>query len=89
MREKLRFLGLDVHAETISVAVAEPDVSIIESAVFLWFIRIGTVCKIAVIPSKFLRAVRKLNDLGARPQPGRLPWDRTSVLTPSRRKLHS
>jgi transposase len=25
MREKLRFLGLDVHAETISVAVAEPD----------------------------------------------------------------
>ena len=25
MREKLRFLGMDVHAETISVAVAEPD----------------------------------------------------------------
>ena len=25
MREKLRFLGLDVHAETIAVAVAEPD----------------------------------------------------------------
>src|ERR1017187_8477403 len=25
MREKLRFLGLDVHAETISVAVAEPN----------------------------------------------------------------
>ena len=25
MREKLRFLGLDVHAETITVAVAEPD----------------------------------------------------------------
>jgi transposase len=25
MREKLRFLGLDVHAETIVVAVAEPD----------------------------------------------------------------
>ena len=25
MREKLRFLGLDVHAETISVAIAEPD----------------------------------------------------------------
>jgi hypothetical protein len=24
-REKLRFLGLDVHAETIAVAVAEPD----------------------------------------------------------------
>jgi len=25
MKEKLRFLGLDVHAETITVAVAEPD----------------------------------------------------------------
>jgi transposase len=25
MREKLRFLGLDVHADTIAVAVAEPD----------------------------------------------------------------
>src|SRR5580693_5248853 len=25
MNEKLRFLGLDVHAETIAVAVAEPD----------------------------------------------------------------
>ena len=25
MIEKLRFLGLDVHAETIAVAVAEPD----------------------------------------------------------------
>ena len=25
MQEKLRFLGSDVHAETIAVAVAEPD----------------------------------------------------------------
>ena len=25
MKKKLRFLGLDVHAETIAVAVAEPD----------------------------------------------------------------
>jgi hypothetical protein len=25
MREKLRFLGLDVHAETIAVAIAESD----------------------------------------------------------------
>ena len=25
MREKLRFLGLDVHAETIAVAVAEAN----------------------------------------------------------------
>ena len=25
MKEKLRFVGLDVHAETIAVAVAEPE----------------------------------------------------------------
>ncbi len=25
MKEKVRFLGLDVHAETVAVAVAEPD----------------------------------------------------------------
>ena len=25
MKEKLRFLGLDVHGETIAVAIAEPD----------------------------------------------------------------
>jgi hypothetical protein len=25
MKEKVRFLGLDVHAETIAVAVAEPN----------------------------------------------------------------
>jgi transposase len=25
MQEKLRFLGLDVHVETIAVAIAEPD----------------------------------------------------------------
>ena len=25
MKEKLRFLGLDVHAETVAVAVAEPE----------------------------------------------------------------
>ena len=25
MQKKVRFLGLDVHAETIAVAVAEPD----------------------------------------------------------------
>jgi transposase len=28
MREKLRFLGLDVHAETITIAIAEPDGSV-------------------------------------------------------------
>jgi hypothetical protein len=25
MREKLRFLGMDVHAEAITAAIAEPD----------------------------------------------------------------
>jgi hypothetical protein len=25
MKEKLRFLGLNVHAETVAVAIAEPD----------------------------------------------------------------
>ena len=25
MKEKLRFLGLDVHAETIAAAIAEPE----------------------------------------------------------------
>jgi transposase len=25
MKEKLRFLGMDVHAETIATAIAEPD----------------------------------------------------------------
>jgi hypothetical protein len=25
MKEKVRFLGLDVHAETIAVAIADPD----------------------------------------------------------------
>ncbi|MGF7183530.1 hypothetical protein HDF11_005062, partial [Tunturiibacter psychrotolerans] len=25
MKEKVRFLGLDVHAETIAVAVSEPE----------------------------------------------------------------
>ena len=32
MREKLRFLGLDVHAETIAVATAEPDAAFLPLA---------------------------------------------------------
>jgi transposase len=28
MMEKLRFLGLDIHAETIAVAIADPDVEV-------------------------------------------------------------
>ncbi len=32
MKEKLRFLGLDVHAETIAVAVAEPEGEVCEAS---------------------------------------------------------
>jgi hypothetical protein len=38
MKEKLRFLGLDVHSETIAVAVAEPD---------------GEVRSLGMIPNRF------------------------------------
>ena len=41
---KLRFLGLDVHAETIAVAIAEPD---------------GDVRSVGIIPNR-PEAVRKL-----------------------------
>ena len=44
MKEKLRFLGLDVHAETIAVAIAEPD---------------GEVRSIGTIPNR-LESIRKL-----------------------------
>src|SRR4030088_281631 len=44
MKEKLRFLGLDVHAETIAVAIAEPD---------------GEVRSLGTIPNR-LESVRKL-----------------------------
>jgi transposase len=44
MKEKLRFLGLDVHAETIAVAVAEPD---------------GEVRSLGTIPNR-AESVRKL-----------------------------
>jgi transposase len=44
MKEKVRFLGLDVHAETIAVAVAEAD---------------GKVCSLGTIANRF-EAVRKL-----------------------------
>ncbi|HEY6444936.1 MAG TPA: IS110 family transposase [Acidobacteriaceae bacterium] len=50
MEKKLRFLGLDVHAETIAVAVAEPD---------------GEVRSLGVIPNR-AESVRKLvKKLGA------------------------
>jgi transposase len=44
MKEKLRFLGLDVHAETIAAAIAEPD---------------GEVRGLGTIPNR-LESVRKL-----------------------------
>jgi transposase len=44
MKEKLRFLGLDVHAETIAVAIPEPG---------------GGVRSLGTIPNR-LESVRKL-----------------------------
>jgi Transposase len=44
MKEKLRFLGLDVHAETIVAAIAEPD---------------GEVRSLGTIPNR-MESVRKL-----------------------------
>jgi len=44
MKEKLRFLGLDVHAETIAVAVAEPE---------------GEVRSVGTIPNR-AESIRKL-----------------------------
>src|SRR5260370_14086560 len=44
MKEKLRFLGMDVHAETIAAAIAEPD---------------GEVRRLGTIPNR-IESVRKL-----------------------------
>jgi hypothetical protein len=44
MKEKLRFLGFDVHAETIAAAVAEPD---------------GEVRSLGTIPNR-VESIRKL-----------------------------
>src|SRR5271167_3044122 len=44
MKEKLRFLGMDVHAETIAVAIAEPD---------------GEVRSLGTIPNR-IEPIRKL-----------------------------
>ena len=44
MKEKLRFLGLGVHAETIAVAIAEPD---------------GEVRSLGTIPNR-METIRKL-----------------------------
>ena len=42
---KVRFLGLDVHANTIAVAVAEPN---------------GEVCSLGTIPNRF-ESIRKFD----------------------------
>jgi hypothetical protein len=53
MKEKLRFLGMDVHAETIAAAVAEPD---------------GELRSLGTIPNR-MESIRKLiKKLGTRPQ---------------------
>ena len=44
MKEKLRFVGMDVHAETIAVAIAEPD---------------GEVRSLGTIPNR-MESIRKL-----------------------------
>ena len=44
MKEKVRFLGLDVHAETIAVAIAEPD---------------GAVRSLGTIPNR-MESIRKM-----------------------------
>ena len=44
MKEKVRFLGLDVHAETIAVAIAEPD---------------GAVRSLGAIPNR-MESIRKM-----------------------------
>ena len=50
MKEKVRFLGLDVHAETIAVAIAEPD---------------GAVRSLGTIPNR-MESIRKMvKKLGA------------------------
>jgi transposase len=35
MKEKVRFLGMDVHADTIAVAIAEPDGNVRSSGTIL------------------------------------------------------
>jgi transposase len=50
MKEKLRCLGLDVHAETIAVAVAEPD---------------GEVRSLGTIPNRTESIRKMIRKLGA------------------------
>jgi hypothetical protein len=50
MKEKVRFLGLDAHAETIAVAVAEPD---------------GAVRSLGTIPNRVESIRKTIKKLGA------------------------
>jgi transposase len=56
MKEKARFLGLDVHAETIAVAVAEPDGEVRS---------LGTVAKLAESIRKLVRKLGPVEHLRA------------------------
>ena len=56
MKEKARFLGLDVHAETIAVAVAEPDGEVRS---------LGTVAKLAESIRKLVRKLGPAEHLRA------------------------
>ena len=52
MGEKLRFLGMDVHAETIAVAIAEPDGEVRS---------LGTIANREESIRKFIRKLGTLN----------------------------
>ena len=56
MKEKVRFLGLDVHAETITVAVAEPDGSVRS---------LGTIANRAESIRKLVKKLGPVEDLRA------------------------
>ena len=53
MKEKVRFLGLDVHAETIAVAVAEPDGEVRS---------LGTIANREESIRKLVKKLRRLRD---------------------------
>jgi transposase len=59
MKEKLRFLGLDVHAETIAVAIAEPD---------------GEVRSLGTIPNRGESIRKMIKKLGAAEKSRERKW---------------
>lgn len=56
MKEKVRFLGLDVHAETIAVAIAEADGEVRS---------LGTICNRADSIRKMVKKLGPIEDLKA------------------------